>query len=91
MVDENDFDIDELRMLGDENQDPAAFESIFDDDLAAEETKAMQMRQHKTAQLFAASSGFAPLNSLPKQAMNQGSTDGTMECKDESLDDMLTE
>ena len=50
MVDENDFDIDELRMLGEDgNQDPAAFERIFDDDLAAEESKAMQMRHQKTA------------------------------------------
>ena len=45
MVDENDFDMDELRMLGvhieggDNAATSAAFERIFDDDLAAEESK----------------------------------------------------
>ena len=56
MVDENDFDLDELRMLGVniEGEDTggaaaAAFERIFDDDIAAEEHKAAMIRHQKTA------------------------------------------
>ena len=59
MVDENDFDLDELRLLGmnieggedeeDERAQSAAFERIFDDDIAAEETKAALLRHQKTA------------------------------------------
>lgn len=70
MVDENDFDMDELRMLGVHIEGTAntsaAFERIFDDDLAAEESKAMVMRHQKTAQLFASSAGFVPLNRAPR-------------------------
>ena len=76
MVDENDFDLDELRLLGmnieggedetDERAQSAAFERIFDDDIAAEETKAALIRHQKTAQMFAASAGFAPMNGVPK-------------------------
>lgn len=104
MVDANDFDMEELRLLGvniddaddaDAGGDTArAFERIFDDDVAAEESKAAMIRHQKTAQLFAASSGFAPLNAVPKVAPDahlQKSTEGTMDCKDESIDDMLNE
>ena len=57
MVDENDFDMDELRMLGvhiegadgEDGAAQAAFERIFDDDIAAEDQKAMLMRHQKTA------------------------------------------
>ena len=99
IVDEKDFDIEELRMLGigGEGEDmdgtgfAAAFESIFDDDIAAEESKASEMRHHKTAQLFAASGGFTPLNGLPRTTNQQASAEGSTECKDESLEDMLDE
>ena len=74
MIDDKDFDMEELRMLGVNIEDEeiengatsAAFERIFDDDLAAEESKAALMRHNKTAQLFAASGGFAPLNGVPR-------------------------
>ena len=97
MVDENDFDMEELRMLGvhmdgegeEVGATSAAFERIFDDDLAAEESKAALVRHQKTAQLFAASSGFAPLNGVPKITNSSG--EGTADCKDESIDDMLNE
>ena len=56
MVDENDFDMDELRMLGvhmdgegEEGTAAAAFERIFDDDIVAEESKQAMLRHHKTA------------------------------------------
>lgn len=64
MVDENDFDMDDMKLLdqlGDENA--AAFDGIFDDDLMAEEARAVALKQATTANLFAASNqGFIPIN-----------------------------
>ena len=68
-----------------------AFDGIFDDDLAAEDEKARLLKKQATAALFAATTkGIIPAGQvLPGQ--HQSGTDYSMECKDESLDDMLTE
>ena len=55
IVDDKDFDMAELRILQGDGDDidgaglAAAFESIFDDDMAAEASKATFMRHKKTA------------------------------------------
>jgi hypothetical protein len=41
MVDENDFNLEDLQMMGD---DGGAFDGIFDDDLQAEERKALAVK-----------------------------------------------
>ena len=96
MVDDLDLDEDDLELL-----DADGINGIFDDDLQAEDAKAAHAKAQATAVLFAQTAkgsqmikdpALAQLNAQLQSKGNLQSPNkesGSMDCKDESLDDMI--
>ena len=89
---DEDFDMEDMEMLGQEGQQTVA--KLFDDDAEDEDAQARLQSRATTAAMFKANMpGFEDEDMEDDEEFEQAKKNGenTMECKDESLDDMLNE